>query len=401
MNSNKTANITDFELCLKIVDKLIDFTDVNCTVVDRTCGKGNFLLATIYRFVENGADIIHVVNNIIHGYDISQSQVEHCKKFIKLATGIAPKNIKQKDTKNMTVENIFTYEVGNYPFNDSSVETGRDTNKLKENTGDLDSKFYLSEKIAEKRAVIFRSAFLLKNSSVRENIMTDPSVRTIMDTSDSFDIMHDTMAVFSDDTKVYDKKEFIDCEGNSWFAQTNKNTRLASSIMQKDANFIIDAIKEAKSIGSFKVIWNRPKVKRSDKRVNENTGIDFVQTNGNPGEEYKIYKFNGPASEFNDIDKYRVTIGSNGPTGKIRKIGGVKLAKPGIALSQSIVYFPFDTKEEAEIQKEYLESNYVKCIAANLHIGTVNSSMFFDFVPYYKNLTKEKLKELNESISNT
>jgi len=400
MYSIDTQSITKFNLCLDIVDKRItDFSNVNVTVVDRVCGKGTFLLAAIYRFVQHGCSVEHVVNNIIHGYDISESQIAHCIRNIEMATGVIPKNIKQKDTKNMTVENLFTYELGNYPFNDSSEDAGRDTNKLKENTSDLDSKFYLSEKIAEKRAVIFRSAFLLKNSSVRQNIMTDPSVRTIMDTSNSFDIMHDTMAVFSDDTKVYDKKEFIDCNSDNWFTETDKNTRLAPSISKKHSEIIINTITEAKIVGSFKSIWNRPKVKRSDKRVNEENGIDFVQTNGVSGKDYIIYKFDGPKSDFKHLDKYRITLGSNSPTAF--EMGGIKIAKPNIALSQSIVYFPFDTKEEAEIQKEYLESEYVKCIASNLHMGTVNSSMFFDFVPYYKNLTKEKLKELNESITNT
>lgn len=381
-----------------MVDRLIDFTDFNVTVVDRVCGKGNFILAVIYRFVEHGADIEHVVNNIVHGYDISESQIDKCRRFIKLATGINPKNIQVKDTLSMTVKKLFTYEVGNYPFNDSSVEAGRDTNKLKENTGDLDSKFYLSEKIAEKRAVIFRSAFLLKNSSVRQNIMTDPSVRTIMDTSNSFNITHDTMAVFSDDTKVYDKKEFIDCNGDSWFAITDKDTKLAPCIKTQHSSIIVDIIKLAKENGSFKSIWNRPKVKKSHEKVNDKNGIDFVKTNGHEGKDYVVHKYDGPESDFNHLNKYRVTLGSASPSSF--KLGAVKVATPGIALSQSIIYFVFDNEEEAMLQKEYLESEYVSLIVSSLHNSPVNSSEFFDFVPYYKNLTKEKLKELNESIPN-
>ena len=232
LHSDSTTTITSFDLCLNLVDGLIDFTNFESTVVDRVCGKGNFLLAVIYRFVENGADIEHVVNNIIHGYDISESQIDKCCRFIKLATGINPKNVQVKDTLNMTVKKLFTYEVGNYPFNDSSEEVGRNTDKVKENTADLDSKFYLSKKVAENRAVIMRAGCLAKSSKVREHIMSDSFVHTIMHTSGYFDVSPDTMCVFSRTDPVAEKK-FIDKNNNVWTYKTDKNTKLSINMTKE------------------------------------------------------------------------------------------------------------------------------------------------------------------------
>ena len=381
-------------MCLNIVDRLIDFTNVESTVVDRVCGQGNFLLAVIYRFVENGADIEHVVNNIVYGYDISESQIDKCRKFIKLATGINPKNVVVKDTLKMTVKKLFTYEVGNYPFNDSSEEAGRSTDKLKENTSDLDSKFYLSEKIAEKRAVIMRAACLTKSTNIRKQIFTDNSVHTIMNTSKWFDIVPKTMCVMSDSTKTVDEKKFIDITGSEWKMKTDIHTKISISITADKSEKILNIMNIAKS-SNFGNIWHRSKIQRSDPRVNDKHGIEFVQTTGHANKELIIDFFDGDVNNFDNIDKWRVIVNTKSPE---FGLGQVKIVKPGIATSNSIIDFAFETESECIMQKKYLESDYVDFIAKMLHLTTTNSSEFFAFVPYYANIDNEKIRELNESL---
>ena len=382
-------------MCLNIVDYLIDFTDFNVTVVDRACGKGNFLLAVIYRFVENGADIEYVANNIVYGYDISESQIDKCRRFIKLATGIEPKNIQVKDTLNMTVKKLFTYEVGNYPFNDSSEEVGRSTDKLKENTGDLDYKFYSSKKIAQKRAVIIRGACLAKNTNVRKEIFTDSTVHTIMNTSNYFNVKPQTMCVFSDNSVSVIQKDFIDINNNIWSTETDVDTKLSIGITSENKDLLFNILEVAKK-SNFGNIWNRPNIKRSDKRVNNKKGLDFVQTTGFENKELIIEKFDGDENNFNNLNTWRIAVNTTATSEW--KIGACKIIRPNLATSNSMVDFSFETFEEAKIQKKYIDSPYVKFIASMMHITPSNSSEFFSYVPYYKNLTEEKLEKLNESV---
>lgn len=393
--SNKTENTTDFSLCLKIADKLIDFTDINCTVYDSTCGKGSFLLACIKRFLEHGHDIDIIMNKVIHGGDISASQLEHCKTNLIRATGVEPINIKQENALN--TKKKFTYELGNYPFNDSSENENRDTNKLKENTGDLDYELYLNRKnLADKRAVIIRSSCLAKSTKIRKDIMLDPNVYSILDTSKSFNIIHETMAVFSDNKKTSIEKEVIDCNDQSWFLDTDEDTKFSPSILAINSSKLFNCLKLAKE-SNFGELWTRSNILRSDKGVNDTNGIDFVETTGKKDEQLILRKYNGQNS-LGNINHYRICTNTNA-TGKWT-IGTMKIVKPGVVLSNSMVSFAFSTLEEAKKQLQYLESDFVTFIAKSLHVTQSNSSEFFAFVPYIKNITKKKIKELNESVKN-
>jgi hypothetical protein len=395
MNSDKTVNITDFEVCLSIVDRLIDFKDRNCTVVDTTCGKGSFLLAVIYRFVENGCAVKYVVDNIIYGYDISESQILHCVKYIKLATGIKPCNIHVKDTMKNKPTKLFTYEVGNYPFNDSSEEAGRSTAKLKENTSDLDYAFYLSNAdLAKKRAVIMRAGCLAKSSKVRENIMSDPYVHTILNVSDSFDISPDTMCVIKGTTPVT-QKCFVDKNNNEWFYQTDKNTKLSINFT-KEVIPLIEKIFGLCEVDNFGKHWLRSPVKRSDSRVNKKTGISFVQITGAKDEDAVIEKYNGTAGTFKSLDKWKVITNVNaGHT----SIGNIKIIPPGVATSNSIVYFPFDTEKEAIDAKNFLESSFVKFITPFFKSSAGNSSEFFNNIPYFNFKDEDVISDLNNELN--
>ena len=373
---------------------MIDFTNFESTVVDRVCGKGNFLLAVIYRFVENGADIEHVVNNIIHGYDISESQIDKCCRFIKLATGINPKNVQVKDTLNMTVKKLFTYEVGNYPFNDSSEEVGRNTDKVKENTADLDSKFYLSKKVAENRAVIMRAGCLAKSSKVREHIMSDSFVHTIMHTSGYFDVSPDTMCVFSRTDPVAEKK-FIDKNNNVWTYKTDKNTKLSIN-MTKEIIPLVEKVFEMCKVDNFGNHWLRSPILRSDSKVNKMTGIDFVQITGTQDAELELDKFSGNIDNVKMLDKWKVITNVNASS---TAIGPIKIAKPGVATSNSVVYFAFSTEQEAIDAKAYLESPFIKFITPFFKSSAGNSSEFFANIPYINFSDKKLINDLNGSIN--
>jgi len=394
MQSDKTVNITPFDLCLKIVDTCIDFTDANCTVVDTTCGKGSFLLAVIYRFSEQGVPLDYIVNNIIHGYDNSESQIAHCKKYIQLATGLIPANIKVRNTMTDKITPRFTYEVGNYPFNDSSEEQGRSTSKLKENTGDLDYAFYLNnENIALNRAVIMRAGCLAKSSKVRENIMSDSFVHTIMNTSNYFDIAPDTMCVFKN-TKPVARKKFIDKNKNVWTYKTDKNTKLSIN-MTKEIMPLVEKVLKMSKVNNFGKYWLRSPIIRSHPDVNQKTGIDFVQITGAKDTELEIDKFCGDTSAVKKIDKWKVVTNVNASA---TSIGNIKIVKPGVVTSNSIVYFAFDTEQQAIDAKEYLESNFVKFITPFFKSSAGNSSEFFANIPYINFADKKLIKDLNEYI---
>lgn len=390
MYSTKADNTTPFALCLQVVDNCVDFKNFNQTIIDPVVGKGSFVLALIKRFLENGCSL-DKINSIIHAHDISSSQIQHTNNNIYKATGMELSNVGVGNSMSYLEGKKFDCMVGNFPFNDDSASKGRDTNKVKENTGDLDYQFYLEmlDK-AKSHAVIMRAGCLSKKSKVRESIFSDKHVHTIMNTTNYFDVSPSTMCVFRNEDTATDIKTFIDKNGDLWKYKTNKDTKLSIN-MTVDTISTVNKVIEKCEIENFGMHWLRAPVLRSDEQVNKDIGIPFVQITGAKDVELEIEKYAGDATKFKSLDKWKVISNVNASN---NSIGNIKIVPPGVATSNSIVYFPFDTEEQAIEAKAYLESDFVKFITPIFKSSAGNSSEFFLNIPYTDFTNKEKLEEL-------
>jgi len=122
LHSTDTQTMTPFKLCLDVT-RDIDYSNWSQVILDPCCGKGSFLLSVIKGFINAGCPAEHIVNNIIHGFDIDEGQVEDTIIAIENVTGINSNNIHTKDFLNeetpMKIQP--SYIVMNPPYQDNHV----------------------------------------------------------------------------------------------------------------------------------------------------------------------------------------------------------------------------------------------------------------------------------------
>lgn len=378
--STNAETPTSFDLAQLVIDRLnVDWSNPDLRFIDPTCGRGTFLLALLKR-LEQHHSREHIINNMLYGADINSVQVKITQRALKLAcdteSNIFCMNSIEEDLKMKL--GPFDYLVGNYPFNDDSTSAGRDTNKVKENTKSLDHEFYKKMlPIAKNHAVILRSNCLGKDSSVRQSIFTDNHVKEIIDTTKYFSVAPDTMCVIRDEKYNSNIKTITDRNNESFMIETDVNTKLSLTAGSKN----IEAIKiiwshaETANMGR---LWLRSPINRNDPSVNDQTGVPFVPITGDRGKDLEIKKFSGDVSKVKSLDKWKVITNVN--AGRTA-IGAIKIVPPGTVTSNSIVYFPFDSEQEAKNCKAYLESTFVRWYTPLAKVSAGNSSEFFAKVP--------------------
>jgi hypothetical protein len=388
--SVKVETPTDFELAVKIVDMIdIDWTNPDLKIIDPVCGRGNFLLALVQK-LEQYHTREHIIKNMLYGIDVNKIQSSIAKKALQLLSDVQP-NIYNTDSFEFDFPFTFDLLIGSYPFNDDSKQQGRNTNKLKENTSDLDVKFYhhMLDKSLN-HAVIMRGGFLSKKSQTRENMFTDQHVTTFMNVAKHYPNVSAPMCVFRNISKKVKEKQFIDKDGHSIYQQTNKTSKISINITKETTGLIneLEAYARKDNFGNY---WTRSPIIRSNPQVNETTGIQFIPITGKPKAEFNYKKFNGSSSVFKNLNKWKLITNVNAGQGGI---GPLKVIGPDIATSNSIVYFAFNTKEEAETAKQFLESALIKFVTPLLKTSNGNSGEFFSKIPYVDFTKKAQVKKL-------
>ena len=388
--SVKVETPTDFALAVKIVDMIeIDWSNPNLKIIDPVCGRGNFLLALVQK-LENYHTRDHIVKNMLYGIDINKIQSSIAKKALQLVSGVQP-NIYNTDSLEFEFPFVFDLLVGSFPFNDDSKQKGRNTNKLKENTGDLDVKFYhhmLAKSL--NHAVIMRGGFLSKKSQTRENMFTDKHVTTFMNVAKQYPNVSAPMCVFRNTNKLVNEKQFIDRDGHSRFQVTNKNSKISINVTKETTDLINDLELHARD-DNFGNYWTRSPIIRSNPEVNDTNGIQFIPITGKPKADVSYKKFAGNSSVFKNLNKWKLITNVKAGQGGI---GPLKIIEPGIATSNSIVYFAFNNKKEAEAAKQFLESALIKFVTPLLKTSNGNSGEFFSKIPYVDFTKKAQVKKL-------
>lgn len=376
--SVKVETPTDFDLACKIVDTIdINWANPDLKIIDPVCGRGNFLLALVQK-LEQYHTRQHIVSNMLYGIDINKIQSAIAKKALKLLSNVEP-NIINTDSLEYNFPYKFDLLVGSYPFNDDSAQQGRNVNKLKENTSDLDVKFYrhMINK-AERHAVIMRAGFLSKKSEARKHIFTDLHVTTLWNVANYYTTSSTPMCVIRNTSVKVKEKQFIDKNGEIWRQVTDKNTKLSINITKETVD-IINKLDQYAVKNNFGNYWTRSPVIRSHPQVNDTAGIDFVPITGRTKVKLDYKKYNGNANVFKNLNKWKLITNVNAG---IDSIGPMKIVGPGIATSNSIVYFAFDSKNQAEKAKKFLESDLIKFVTTLLKTSAGNSSEFFSKIPY-------------------
>lgn len=115
LNSSSTKMMTDFGLCLSMIDSMIDVTNFDHQIIDIACGKGSFGIAAIYRLIENGWPVQRAVDNI-YLIDNDPSQIRHCRINIKRLTGYESKNIMLTDSLKWEPHMKFHTTIANPPY---------------------------------------------------------------------------------------------------------------------------------------------------------------------------------------------------------------------------------------------------------------------------------------------
>ena len=413
-----SEEITPIALAKELVSDipLSHYKDSSAFVVDPCCGRGTILVAYLHRgfillekSIPNEQKRIEYLISKVYGCDMNPAMVDNCKSSLYNLVGrkVSLNIITADAFKHFRKENMpkFDWEIGNYPFNDDSSKAGRDTNKLKENTKNLDQEFY-GRPLASNRAVILRSNCLAKNSDTRKNIFTDSQVCKIKNTTNYFNVTSRTMAVFRFEGYCSSKKTIIDTENREWFVETDENTKLSLDITAKGKTAALK-IQRAAEQSSFGDHWVRGAVKKTDKRVNDNKGIPFVKTTGPADEELELFRFNGPKHLFPNIDKWRAIVNSAGRSCG-NSLGAIKKVRPGIATSESIIELgAAATEEEIDNIIDYLNSPAVSFATDQLKVAPSNSREFFYMIPWFdftspvskrRFISRTKLNKKEESI---
>ena len=98
-----------------LVDQILDkmeeknpgvFADPSKTIIDPSCGDGEFLAGILYRRLESGLSIFRALKTL-YGIDIQKSNVRECRK--RLCCGSNNPKIKEVLKSNIIRENSLTY----------------------------------------------------------------------------------------------------------------------------------------------------------------------------------------------------------------------------------------------------------------------------------------------------
>ena len=95
----------------RILDKMVEseprvFSDPSKTVIDPTCGDGEFLAGILFRRLENGISLYKALKTL-YGIDIQRSNVRECRK--RLRCGSQDPRIKKILKENVIRENTLKY----------------------------------------------------------------------------------------------------------------------------------------------------------------------------------------------------------------------------------------------------------------------------------------------------
>jgi hypothetical protein len=293
--------------------------------------------------------------------------------------------------------------VSNFPFQDDSEELGRDTNKLKENTANLDQDIFELFKDHNDYNIIIRSGCLAKKSKTREHIFSDPHIDVIEDTSKAFKGKASVATMAINRRHDYNSmtKTFIDCHGNTYKKTTDKNTKISLNLNSKWISIFEKCCSYPVHFGDY---WTRGIVKRSAPQVNTTEGKNFIEIVGAKNEPLEYKKYNGETKTIDDenYDNIKVVMNVNGSSDNISV---VKRTKGGEIISNSVVYFSFPNTPEgtqkAKHCEDFLEGEFYTAIIKDgkFKSSAGNSSEFFNFVPWFgfdMPVTKDRIiKELN------
>jgi hypothetical protein len=391
LHSTNAETPVSFELTQLVLSRLsIDWSNPNLKILDPTCGRGTFLLALVKKLEEHGHTRQHIINNMIYGVDINPIQMMIATKALKMVCD-TQSNVFCDNSLTRKWDNVFDLIVCSFPFNDDSKLAGRNVNKLKENTKSLDHEFYRSMiPLARNHAVTLRSNCLGKDSSVREIIFTDVTVKEIHNTSAYFDVLPGTMCVIRDEHYNSKTKTIFDRKGNSFTIETDNTTKLSLSTDAVNIE-IIKKIWDFAKIQNMGSLWTRSPIPR---HVKATTGTPCVDITGPEGKPVVVTRYNGDTSKVKHTNKWKVISNVNAPSASA--IGAVKIVRPGTITSNSIVFFPFDTKEEALNCKAYLETQFIRWYTPLTKVSAGNSSEFFAKIPmvdFKRQITDDVLKE--------
>lgn len=196
------------------------------------------------------------------------------------------------------------------------------------------------------------------------------------------------------DDDIFGKNVSID-GGTSYFfvdrssqkeLEVKKNGKIVGGVVNnkiiinddiKTLSSIIEKVK-LKSSSSLSTLYKRPQyIKSNDKRFSE-TGIEVLASKN------KRLNINIDINDEKQFyTKYKVCFEKTSGSYKKNGISGLRIENPNLLTTESIAFFPFDTKKEALSCLSYLRTNFVFLLRDINQFDKNFNQYIFDFVPLF------------------
>ena len=348
---------TPVALVNEMLDKIPEeiFRSSITTFLDPCFGSGTFIDAIIKKLRQYG----HSMENIqerIYGCEVSHRLHNKFTKELSINynfTKLYKEDFLTKDFNNMK----FDVVIGNPPFNENSSDST--------NTVELYSKFTYKAIELSKGKVSFVIPFewAKRNSSkIKKKLFGSGML-------ESLNIHNDK--VFKGVSKI--TCDFIlDVNSRDTKVLLSTNTGLKNCLSIVEDTMLFNNLEIAdKPVNSLAELWLRGKESISDLKDTGKYKV-LYSLNGR-----KDMKFKYSDTETTGLGKWKAVVGN---LGGINNIGAVKVIGPDIAHNYSVVSFPFDTQQEAEKLKDYLQSEEVINKVKMLKGSTPNSKSLFTYI---------------------